>query len=118
MSDPSERPAAVPRATPVPGTLLVIGVLAAAIAGTAILRAGRVPVGSRPATVVPDMRIEVNTATEVQFNALPGIGPALAARIAADRATRGPFESIDDLARVHGIGPKIIERIGPHVVCE
>ena len=98
--------------------MLVIGVLAAAIAGTAILRAGRVPVGSRPATAVPDMRIEVNTATEVQFNALPGIGPALAARIATDRATRGPFKSIDDLARVHGIGPKLIQRIGPHVVCE
>ena len=98
--------------------MLVIGVFAAAIAGTAVLRDGRVPVGSRPATVVPDMRIEVNTATEVQFNALPGIGPALAARIATDRAARGPFESIDDLARVHGIGPRLIERIGPHVVCE
>ncbi len=97
--------------------MLVIAVLAAAIAGTAIVRAGRVPVGSRPATAVPDMRIEVNTATEIQLNALPGIGPALAARIAEDRATRGPFESIDDLARVHGIGPKLIERIGPYAVC-
>ena len=96
----------------------MIAVLAAAIAGPALIRAGRVPVGSRPVTAAPDMRIEINTATEVQLNALPGIGPALAARIAADRATRGPFESIDDLARVHGIGPKIIERIGPHVVCE
>ena len=101
-----------------PGTMLVIAVLAAAIAGTAMMRAGRVPVGSRPATAALDMRIDVNTATEVELNALPGIGPALAARIAADRATRGPFESIEDLARVHGIGPKIIERIGPHVVCE
>ena len=98
--------------------MLVIGILAAAIAGTAMLCAGRVPVGSRPATAVPDMRIDVNTATEVQLNALPGIGPALAARIATDRATRGPFESIADLARVHGIGPKLIERIGPYVVCE
>ena len=97
--------------------MLVIAVLAAAIAGTAIVRAGRVPVGSRPAAAAPDMRIEVNTATEIQLNALPGIGPALAARIAEDRATRGPFESMDDLARVHGIGPKLIERIGPHAVC-
>ncbi len=108
----------MPGPAPVPGTLLVIGVLAGAIAGTAMLRAGRVQVGSRPAATVPDMRIEVNTATEVQLNALPGIGPALAARIATDRAIRGPFESMDDLARVHGIGPKLIERIGPHVVCE
>ncbi len=112
MPDRSERSAAAP------GTLLVISILAAAIAGTAMIRAGRVPVGSRPMTAAPDMRIDVNTATEVELNALPGIGPALAARIAADRATRGPFESIDDLARVHGIGPRLIERIGPHVVCE
>ncbi len=97
--------------------MLVIAVLAAAIAGTAMIRAGRVPVGSRPRTAAPDMRIEVNTATAVQLNALPGIGPALAARIATDRAARGLFETIDDLARVHGIGPKLIERIGPHVVC-
>ena len=101
-----------------PGTMLVIGVLAAAIIATAMLRAGRVPVGSLPVSAVPDMRIGLNSATEVQLNALPGIGPALAGRIAADRAARGPFESIDDLARVHGIGPKLIERIGPHVVCE
>jgi len=96
----------------------VISVLAAAIGGTALLRAVRVSVGSLPMTAAPDMRIQVNTATEVQLNALPGIGPALAARIATDRQTRGPFESVDDLARVHGIGPRLIERIGPHVVCE
>ncbi|MEE8460358.1 MAG: helix-hairpin-helix domain-containing protein [Phycisphaerales bacterium] len=112
MPDRSERSAAAP------GTLLVISILAAAIAGTAMIRAARVPVGSRPMTAAPDMRIDVNIATEVQLNALPGIGPALAARIATDRETRGPFESIDDLARVHGIGPRLIERIGPHVVCD
>ncbi len=118
MADPARRPPPGRGPTPVPGTLLVVAILAAAIAGTAMIRAGRVPVGSRPATALPDMRIEVNTATEVQLNALPGFGPALAARIASDRASRGPFESIKDLARVHGIGPKLIERIGPHAVCE
>ena len=112
MPDRSDRSATVP------GTILVITVLAAAIAGTALFRAGRVPVGAGPMTTAPDMRIDVNTATEFQLNALPGFGPALAARIATDRATRGPFESVDDLARVHGIGPRLIERIGPHVVCD
>ena len=96
----------------------MIAVLAAAIAGTALLRAGRVRVGSLDARAMPDMRIDVNKATEVQLNALPGIGPALAARIAADRGVHGPFETVEDLVRVHGIGPKLIERIGPYVVCE
>ncbi len=98
--------------------MFVIAILAAAIAGTTLLRAGRVPVGSLDAAAAPDMRLDVNTATEIQLNTLPGIGPALAARIATDRATRGPFESIDDLTRVHGIGGKIVERIGPYIVCE
>lgn len=101
-----------------PGTILVIGVLAAAIACTALVRAGRVPVGSVPVAAAPDTRLDLNTASEVELNALPGIGPALAERIAADREARGPFESVADLARVHGIGPKLIERIAPHVVCE
>ena len=49
----------------------MIAVLAAAIAGTALLRAGRVRVGSLDALAMPDMRIDVNRATEVQLNALP-----------------------------------------------
>ena len=112
MPDPTGRPVAVP------GTILVIAVLAAAIAGTTLLRAARVPVGSLDAAATPDMRLDINTATEIQLNALPGIGPALAGRIATDRAARGPFVSVDDLTRVHGIGEKIVERIGPHIVCE
>ena len=96
----------------------MIAVLGAAIAGTTLLRGARVPVGSLDAAVTPDMRLDINTATEIQLNALPGIGPALAARIATDREARGPFASVDDLTRVHGIGERIVERISPHIVCE
>jgi competence protein ComEA len=39
----------------------------------------------------------------------------LARRIVADREQNGPFRSVDDLARVKGIGPKTLEHLRPWV---
>jgi competence protein ComEA len=50
-------------------------------------------------------RVNVNTATAEELQTLPGIGPALAARIVAHRESHGPFRSVDDLRKVPGIGP-------------
>lgn len=61
--------------------------------------------------------IRINTATAAEFEALPGIGPALAARIIAYRDQNGPFTSTEDLMKVKGIGPKLLERIKGLVVC-
>lgn len=58
--------------------------------------------------------LDINTATTAQLGALPNIGPALAERIASDRETRGRFDSLDDLDRVPGIGPRTIEALRPH----
>ena len=49
--------------------------------------------------------LDLNTATQAQLDALPGVGPATAAAIVDDRRQHGPFTSVDDLARVRGIGP-------------
>jgi competence protein ComEA len=64
------------------------------------------------------MRLDVNRATDVELNALPGIGPRLAERVAADRKANGHFESIEDLQRVHGVGPRLVERVRPYVICD
>ena len=50
-------------------------------------------------------RLDVNAANVDELRALAAIGRVLAARIVADRADRGDFASVDDLGRVHGIGP-------------
>jgi competence protein ComEA len=52
-----------------------------------------------------DGPIDVNTATADRLEALPGIGPTLAAAIVQERERNGPFRSVDDLNRVPGIGP-------------
>ncbi len=56
-------------------------------------------------------RINVNTAGAAELELLPGIGPALAERILADRAANGPFTSVDDLMRIKGIGPRTVARL-------
>lgn len=59
----------------------------------------------------PRDRVRINTATRRELETLPGIGPARAAAIIEDRRRRGPYRSLDDLQRVPGIGPQIIERL-------
>jgi len=75
---------------------------------------------SEDSTTIPsaasDGRIDINHATAQQLDELPGIGPAKAAAIVADREANGPFRSIDDLDRVKGIGAKMIEKLRASVV--
>lgn len=76
---------------------------------------GRLPFAARPldieAGVVPLAPIELNSAGEDRLSAIPGIGPALAQRIAAHRQEFGPFRTVDELRRVSGVGPATLQRI-------
>ncbi|GMK41371.1 hypothetical protein PCCS19_44270 [Paenibacillus sp. CCS19] len=73
-------------------------------------------VGADSAVASTDGRIDINHATAQQLDELPGIGPAKAAAIVADREANGPFRSVDDLDRVKGIGLKMIEKLRASVV--
>ncbi len=54
--------------------------------------------------------VDLNRASAPELMRLPGVGPALAARIIAARDADGPFTSVDDLRRVAGIGAARIAR--------
>ncbi len=62
-----------------------------------------------------EFRLDANAATWVEWSQIQGIGDGLARRIVADREQNGPFTSVDDLARVKGIGPKTLEHLRPWV---
>ena len=64
---------------------------------------------------LPARAIDINRADADELQRLPGIGPALAARIVAERRVR-PFASVDDLQRVQGIGAATVARLGSTVV--
>ncbi|MER7418738.1 ComEA family DNA-binding protein [Micromonospora peucetia] len=56
-------------------------------------------------------RLNLNTATLAQLDALPGVGPVLAQRILAHRDQHGGFRSVGDLRQVDGIGDARYEQL-------
>jgi competence protein ComEA len=59
-------------------------------------------------------QLDLNRATAEELQKLPGVGPAMSARIVAARQEK-PFRTVDDLRRVRGIGVKVLDRLRPLV---
>lgn len=62
-----------------------------------------------------DAPINVNTAPADELQRLPGVGPVMAQAIIAARTAK-PFDTVNDLDRVKGIGPKTLDKLRPFVV--
>lgn len=58
--------------------------------------------------------VRINSASASELQSLPGVGPALAQRIIAERS-RGRFASTEDLLRVSGIGKAKLEKMRAYV---
>ncbi|MFY1687293.1 helix-hairpin-helix domain-containing protein [Plantactinospora sp. WMMB782] len=84
----------------VDGELILVGVTPAP--GAAPAGAGG-PAGA-PGAQPGAGKVNLNTATAAQLDALPGVGPVLAQRIVAHREEHGGFRSVADLRQVTGIG--------------
>jgi competence protein ComEA len=67
----------------------------------------------KAAKKAPEKPVDVNNASEKELTTLPGVGPKIAKEIVAAR----PFQSVDDLKKVKGIGDKTFSMMKPHVVC-
>jgi competence protein ComEA len=76
------------------------------------------PARSASAVASEGSRVLLNTAGEAELISLPGIGPVLAQRIIAHRQREGPYQRLEDLLQVEGIGPKLLERLRPLVTVE
>jgi competence protein ComEA len=92
--------------------------LAAPLAdGTQILVQRReASAGSAPSTSsldggITSSKVNINSASAVELEALPGIGEVIAQEILDYRTANGPFASVDDLLDVSGIGEVTLENI-------
>lgn len=66
------------------------------------------PTSGNPMASAP---VDIDRASAEEIERLPGIGPALAKRIVADRDAKGPFGCLGALDSVKGIGPALLARL-------
>ena len=65
--------------------------------------------GERPDSLLPGEKINLNTVDQYDLRRLPGIGEKRAQDIVDYREAHGPFQSVDELDNVSGIGPGILD---------
>ena len=63
-------------------------------------------------------KININTASALDLERLPGIGEKRAQDIVAYREEHGPFQSIEELDNVSGIGTGILSGLRDYVTVE
>jgi competence protein ComEA len=72
-----------------------------------------------PATTIDSSNpININLASQEELERLPGIGPATAEKIITYRSIHGPFETIEQIMEVSGIGPAKFEQIRELITIE
>jgi competence protein ComEA len=104
------------RSQPLVAVAVAVGLMA--LAGWYVAAGGlRGGLVSHDAPPPPTVRftVNVNSAPAAELAVLPGLGPALAARIVDHRREHGPFETVEDLLDVPGIGPATLEAMRPHL---
>ena len=93
----------------VDGEQIVVGVPPAA--GVAA-PAASAPTGSSSAA---GSMVNINSASEVELEELPGVGPVTAAAIVQWRTEHGAFTAVDELLEVSGIGDATLAEMAPYV---
>ena len=64
-----------------------------------------------PDSLLPGEVIDINAADVYELQRLPGIGEKRAMDIIAWREEHGPFQTVEELTEVSGIGPVILENL-------
>jgi len=73
------------------------------------------PTGKATGTVAPGQKININTATAEELDALPGIGPTKSQAIVEYRNQHGPFKTIEEVENVKGIKAGQFSKLKDHI---
>ncbi|MGB3974912.1 MAG: helix-hairpin-helix domain-containing protein [bacterium] len=65
-----------------------------------------------------ETRVNINTATALELQTLPGIGPGMAQLILDFRQSNGPFKTIEDLLKVPRMGQKTFDVLKNHITVD
>ena len=74
--------------------------------------------GARPTESASPARIDLNRADRTELQQIPKIGPKLAEAIDTHRTANGPFNSVEELGQVRGIGPQTLDTVRPYLRVE
>jgi len=91
-------------------TIVLIALMIASIAGTALADAA--------AVAAPSGVVNLNTADAAQLSFLPRVGPKVAQRIIEYRMQHGAFHKSSDLMQVKGFGEKRFNQVSAYVTVE
>ena len=72
----------------------------------------------KPQSLLEGEKININTANALDLERLPGIGEKRAQDIVTYREEHGPFQSVEELDNVSGIGPGILSGLRDYVTVE
>lgn len=97
-------------------SIVAVASLLAAMPSTPV--AAQTKAGSRtvakPAASV-STTVNLNTASAVDLEGLPGIGAKTAARIVEYRQKNGPFKKVEELMNVRGVAEKSFLKLKPQI---
>jgi competence protein ComEA len=67
-------------------------------------------------TVSDDGKVNLNSASQTELETIPGIGPSKALTIIEYREQNGPFQSVEDIKNISGIGDKTFEKLKDSII--
>ena len=85
------------------------------VAGVSATEIQTAPVADTAAFQTEDKRVNLNTATLEELDALPGVGPSTAKNIIAYREAHGGFAAPEEIMNVKRIGEKTFEKLKAHI---
>lgn len=95
-----------------------VGAISLTVATPVGVEAEEVWESDYPASLLPNEKINVNTASQSDLTRLPSIGDTRAAAIIAYRTEFGDFTTVEQITEVYGIGEGILASIAPYIILE